>query len=502
MSSKSNKHAGQNGNTDTDIVDTKDYLTYLRTVVKGKSDPVWFITNILGVTLFPKQEEIVRNFYRNRYDPSLDQLSTLIILAGMRSGKTALASIIAAYEFFDIITIDNPSAHYGLLKDQPIFITTVATSQQLAEDGVFTNMCNYIGNCAWLNEFFDIKITGSRIECTDKHVIAQVLGSWVNTAVGRSNYLVVFDEMDLFEDTAGKRGAWELWTRLGNSTATFGLDGHKIAISSPKTASGIMMQLYKESSRMPNTIGYMLPTWEMNPNLTREELVETHKYNMAAFWRDFACQPEVAGGMQFPEGAKLVKMINVLSDSSYRDKTMPRIRVMAIDPAVKNDSFGVACGWRELNSIVIDGVYKFKKIEGDAYILPSDVESFIYSAIPRLNVNYMCFDTWMFPNIIEDVSNKFGITAEKHIVRKEDYDRWRSLQENPGDFHLSVVYNEDLQYEMESLIVASTKSQMPRTDHPFGGTKDMADCVANCIWYLTSKEMPEMKSDVFYIRTF
>ncbi|MCK9577249.1 MAG: hypothetical protein M0R51_15195 [Clostridia bacterium] len=480
---------------------TEDYFDYMRTVLKGKSDPIWFVNNIMGVELFPKQEEIMREFYKSRYDPSQEQIKTLIVLAGMRSGKTALASIMAVYEFFDLITIDNPSEHYGLLKDQPIFITVVATSEKLAEDGVFTNMVNYINNTPWFHKYFTIKITGGRIECAEKHVIAQVLGSWVTTAVGRSNYLVVFDEMDLFEDTAGKRGSWELWTRLGNSTATFGLDGHKIAISSPKTASGIMMQLYRDSERMPNTLGFMAPTWEMNPHLTRKQLMDEHKYNMAAFWRDFACQPEAAGGMQFPEGVYLTQMTNVLENLAYKDKT-PKIRVMAIDPAVRNDSFGVAVGYREFNNIVIDGVYKFEKKEGNSYILPSDVESYIYTAIPRLNVNYFVYDTWMFPNLIEDVSNKFGITAEKHIVRKEDYDRWRALQENPGEMTLSVVYNEDLKFEANSLIVKSTASQLPKTDHPFTGSKDMSDCVANCIWYLTTYEMPVLIPDVLYIRSF
>lgn len=501
MSSKSNKYAGSTGCSYPDTIDQRDYLSYMRTVIKGKSDPVWFMTNIMGVDLFPKQEEIVRTFYQSRYNSQLEQIKTLIILAGMRSGKTALASMIATYEFFDIITMDNPSEYYGLLKDQPIFLTTVATSEKLAEDGVFTNMFNYINNTEWFHEFFDLKITGGRIECPAKHIIAQVLGSWVTTAVGRSNYLVIFDELDLFEDTAGKRGAWELWTRLGNSTATFGLDGHKIAISSAKTSSGIMMTLYKESSRMPNTIGYLIPTWEMNPNITNEELQKEHKYNMSAYWRDFACQPEIAGGMQFPEGIKLVKMDNVLRNSSYKDK-FPRIRVMSIDPAVKSDSFGVGVGYRELNNIVIDGIYKFEKTEGNSYILPSDVEAFTYSAIPRLNVNYFVFDTWMFPNLIEDIKTKFGIEAEKHIVRKEDYDRWRSLQENPGDMSLSVVYDEDLEFEANSLVVKSQSAQLPKTDHPFGGSKDMADCVANCIWHLTSKEILPMKPDIFYMRTF
>lgn len=473
----------------------------MRTVIKGKADPVWFIEEVLHQKLFPKQAEIIREFYKSRYDPTAEQYKTLIVLAGMRSGKTAMASMMAVYEFFDVITMEDPAAHYGLLKNQPIFITVVATSEKLAEDGVFTNMANYITNCEWLTKWFDIKITGGRIECPAKHVIAQVLGSWVTTAVGRSNRLVVFDEMDLFEDTAGKRGSWELWSRLGNSTATFGLDGHRLAISSPKSASGIMMTLFKQGKKAPNTLSYLLPTWEMNPNLTKQDLMDTHKYQMHAFWRDFACQPEMAGGMQFPEGIKLTPMINVLRSNIIPKE--PASRVLAIDPAVKNDAFGIACGYRDrLGNIVVDGVHKFTKEEGDAYILPSDIEKFIYSCVPRLNINYLIYDVWMFPSIIEQMQVRYGIVGEKHIVRKEDYDRWRGLQENPTDIKLLIVDDEDLRFEAEALIVKSENTQLPKTDHTYGGTKDIADCVANVIWYLAGKEVMLEVPDMVCIRAF
>ena len=42
----------------------------------------------------------------------------------------------------------------------------------------------------------------------------------------------------------------------------------------------------------------------------------------------------------------------------------------------------------------------------------------------------------------EYVYHKFGIEATKHIVRKEDYDLWRSLQENN---EVTVVYDPDLE---------------------------------------------------------
>lgn len=479
----------------------------MRTVVKGKTDPVWFMNEILGQSLFPMQEKILREFYQSRYDPSLPQKKHLTIVAGMRSGKTALASMVGAYELFDIITMDNPSSHYGLIKNQPIFLTTVATSSTLAEDGVFYNWINYIEGAEWFDTWADLRIRDDRITCDSKNVICQVLGSWATTVAGRSNRFVAFDELDLFEQaTQGKRSGWEMYATLSKSTTTFGLDGHIMSISSPKSPTGVIVTLYKRGLLDPeHTVAKLLPTWEMNPHLTKEALMEEHKFDMPTFWRDFGCQPEIAGGLQFPEGIKTYNMTNVLKSEYVPPSKSPISRVMSIDPAVTNDSFGIACGF--LNSagdIVIDGVTKFTKTEGKIYISPREVEAFIFDRVRRLNIGAFVYDTWMYPNIIEELDIRFGIQAEKHIVTKEDYDMWKGLQEHPleSGHGLSVVYDEDLENEANNLIVKKLESGKPKVDHSANHSKDMADCVANCIWYLTSVEETVMVPRVIYIKTW
>lgn len=471
----------------------RDYFEYMKTVLKGKSDPAWFVEEVLGVPMFPKQKEILMDFYRDRYHPTLDPYKKLILRAGMRSGKTALASIMGVYGLFDVITLDNPAAYYKLLRNQPIFITAVATSEKLANDGVFTNMCNIIEGSEWFATWGDLKVTNDRVSHTKKHVIAQVLSSWATTAVGRSNFMVIFDELDLFEETSGKRGAWEIYSRLRKSTDTFGRDGRVVAISSPKGANGIITQLWRTGLEETNTLSLTYKTWEMNPNLSEEALKEEYKYDMSTFWRDFACQPEIAGGIQFPEGVKLTQMENVLK--TMKVSPFPVVRVLAIDPAVKNDAFGMAVGRVDSNGgIVVDGVIKFVKREGDPYISPMEIRAFMEMAIEKLNISYLVYDTWMFPDLIEHVRIKYGIEGVKHIVGKEDYDRWREMQsnlENP----VTVVYDDDLRRETDALMVISTGNR-PRVDHPFGGSKDIADCVANVIWFLTNNIMHTQKLDV------
>jgi hypothetical protein len=475
-------------------------------ILKGKRDPVWWAENILNVTLFPKQKWIMETFYRSRTHPDLwpEQFKQLILVAGMRSGKTALASIMGVYEFWDTITIPNPSEHYHLLKNQPIFISCVATSEKQALDGVFSNMVNMIEGCDWLQTYYELNMRTDRIECEEQHVIMQVLSSWANTAVGRSNRCVIFDELANFEDTQGKRGAWEIWSRLRKSTDTFKQDGHVIGISSPRSQTDIIMELYDQAKRdgtQTGTLAIKAPTWVMNPNFTEQQLRAEYRFDMSAFYRDYACEPSLSSGVAFPEGVILQKdMINILKT----DLQSTMVHALSIDPAARNDGFGIASGYTDpKNNVIVDGVTKFKRETGTAYIIPSEVREFCENAICRLNVNWFIFDTWMFLEMMDDFHTDYGVELIRHTVVKKNFDVWREMQ--PTD-ELKVVEEETLRMEVERLIL---KDDGKKVDHTPTNSKDVADAVANLVWYFKGRfiEMEEKekkkqeKIPMFYVRS-
>ncbi len=505
MSAESNRRHSRS-KVKLDLVDTsdRDVMEYMEVVLRGKRDPVWWVNNVLSMELYPTQEEIMRKFYRSRYDPTLDQYKKLILVAGMRSGKTALASIMGCYEYWDVLTMTNPKPfeYYKLLRNQKLFIMVVATSEKQAEDGVFSNIQSMIEGAPWFHTWSDTVIRGDSIESFKQRIKLQTMSSWANTGVGRTSKCVIFDELANFEQTSGKRGAWEVWNRIRKSADTIGPDGHVIGISSPMYPTDIIMTLYRDGLEEKNTLALMKPTWEMNPNFTEAELREEHKHNLAAFYRDYACQPQAAGGVQFPEGVKLVKMENVLKELLKKKEKFSAqtnvMRVLAIDPAVKNDSFGMACAYRSWNgNPVVDGAIKFQREDGQSIISPSMIREYIDLAIRKLNVNAFVFDAWIFPDLVEYVNHKFGIEATKHIVRKEDYDLWRSLQEND---EVTVVYDPDLKREAERLQVINEKN--PRVDHDMHGSKDMADCVANCIWYVMTHSLVNMNPGFVCVKVF
>ena len=304
--------------------------------MRGKQDPVWWIETVLGQKLFPAQAEIVKEFYRNRYDPIFEQYKRLILVAGMRSGKTALASMMGCYEYWDVLTMPNPAKHYNLLNNQKLFIMIVATSEKQASDGVFSNIQSMMESSEWFSTWSDTVIRGDSVESMRQKIKLQIMSSWANTGVGRTAKAVIFDELANFENTTGKRGAQEVWTRLRKATDTLGNDGHVIAISSPLHPTDIMMQLYYDSQYEPNTLAYLKPTWEMNPYFTEAALREEHKNNLGSFFRDYACQPAAAGGLVFPEGAHLNKLkpnlMHQVAEFGHAMKpATDKIRILAID---------------------------------------------------------------------------------------------------------------------------------------------------------------------------
>jgi intein/homing endonuclease len=409
------------------------------------------------------------------------------------SGKTVLASVMAIYEFFELISLQDPAAHFDLLKNQEIFITAVATSKQLAQDGIFANCRNNMENNDWFNQWFNLNFKEERIDALDKHCHMQVLGSWATTAVGRSNKCVVFDELALFEKTEGKRGAFEIYTRLSNSTATFGLHGKVVAISSPQSHNDIIMQLYRTSQNTPNTYACIYPTWEVNPKILEADLREECKYDMARFWRDFACQPSAGGGVQFPEGLHYDReRVNVLKNLQYRDTDEYIPRVLSIDPAARKDSFGVATAYLGKEGLVVDGARGIEKEQGQGYISPEDVWTFLEDVVYRLNVYAMVFDTWMYVELIEKMETKLGLDVIKHITNAQDFDRWLELDIGQGPFPLTVVYDEHLEREVDNLLVETTPTGKKRVDHPRpNGKKDISDAVCNAIWFLTNRELSD-----------
>jgi hypothetical protein len=418
------------------------------------------------------------------------------------SGKTATASFLTAYAFFEVISKPHPARHWGLLDNQLISLTAVAASERQVQDGVFGNVVGMIENNEFFNQWFDINIRAGDIYCKSKNCKIRALSSSGNTSAGRSNYFVVFDELDLFDEDQ----AWNIYNTLSKSVVSFGKDGKYMSISSPRSSTGIMMTLYQRATQLdefgvplaPHIFAKKYPTWELNPNINYEELIEECKFDMDRFYADFACEPGMLSTIQFQDGVRLTSMPNVLFDpNAYSGKFN---HVLAIDPAVKNDAFGMATAYYDFNRdmIVVDGVHDFRRQDGDARIDSNKVRGFIDRIIPQLNIDTVLHDVYMYPELLDHIENDLGVELIFHQVDKVDYDFWKDLQARNKT---EVCHHDLMKYEAERLIVKRLATK-DRVDHPSSGSKDMADCVASCISYLYQNRDKYMRARIIACRGF
>lgn len=615
----------------------KDFRQFTSDVIRAKSDPIWFLKERVDWKPFPMQEQIIRTFYQDKYDPSLPEYKKLIVKAGQRcisrysliltleygqikiedlydkiysdetihvknrygwtrvteayytgfkkqyrlatcdgkwincsidhkffvndkwialkdiksndkilcfdlfnqkyyetsvlgwdeeeytiemydlhvpegncyvvngmlshnSGKSVMGSKIGVYEFFELATCSftqTPAEYFGTDAGQEIGISCVSAGKDQALKNIFGIMKRNIKENEWFNQWFDISVTENEIKIRDKNIYVMVGAAKADTgaATGNTSKAVFGDEVDLWQRTDSKAGAEIVWSKLVNSTQTLGIDGKCIAISSTQYPDGMISRLYNAGIREKTTLTYDLPTWEMNPKISRESLESEFKYRMEQFYRDFANQPNVSGGLQFPEKVKLDRTIKNVLQTDFETNPVLKGRVyphvMAIDPAWRNDSFGIGCGYLNNGEIIIDGVRKFQKANKDEeYIRPSDIRNFIVPAIKALNVDAFIYDTDLTPELVEYIDDELGAEVIKHIVTKEDYDRWRELQDGGFETSLRVVYDDFLETECNQLIVQVTDTGRRKTNHTQYSSKDVADTVANCIWYLEGY-MPE-----------
>jgi len=158
--------------------------------------------------------------------------------------------------------------------------------------------------------------------------------------------LLVMDEaahMSTTED--GFAAGAEVYHALLYSTVQFGKQGYVIVASTPMWCDGIFWDLYQQGMTGTDIFVAQKPTWEMNPNITRESLED-----------EFRADPDRANvevGAQFLEGAGAYLTAVSIKDCIAKDrKALPVAQDVrywaACDPAFAagGDAFTFAIGHR------------------------------------------------------------------------------------------------------------------------------------------------------------
>lgn len=447
-------------------------------IMLAEANPVYFCEEplFLGQKLFPMQSAIMEEFYRDNY-------RELVLISGRQSGKTHLASCFGLYETFKLLIQDDPAAAYGLAPGSRIFVMTVAVSEKQARDGIFSQITSKMSRSPFFRSF-NPQIYSLEVRFPTKNVVLFCGTSSSSSNVGRTVKCVIFDELDMFDDTDSKRGAENVYYTMSRSTVAFGNAGKRLSISSAMHTDGMMTKLEKTAKDVDDTLSYRYATWEFNPNISfdSKDMQNELERDPETFWRDYGSRPVESTEKYFGNSDILYMtgqpniIPRILDSPSYRPPPHPY--VLSGDPALKHDGFGLALSRMDGENFYVDGLYNFKADprKGVLELSPLNIKNTIKKVAKGAGVIAAVFDTWMFPEMQEEIQ-MMGIPVYNHIVRKEDYDAVKELFYTQK---LNICDFPEVMDEFKDLRLIRGK----KVDHPKSGSKDVSDSVANSIWLL------------------
>jgi len=267
-----------------------------------------------GAKLREKQADIIQATYATYNNEPLPygrrKYNVAIIVAGMSSGKTHIASRVMGYETLNLVHHRHPIAHWGYAKGSWVRLVNVATSKTQSQETVWDEFKDTLFTLSPYFMHFLPEIYTFDIRFRPKKVHIKTLGSSGISAVGRNLKCAVIDEMAKFETEEGKRSGKFVFDSLTRSTSRFGFQGLTFSIGSILHENDPLMTEYKKTLNRqlnPHMIGFKFRTSEMNPHFTIEEYNAHKARDPITCYRDFDCIPEFAG-IQFYGNPDLIRI--------------------------------------------------------------------------------------------------------------------------------------------------------------------------------------------------
>lgn len=437
-------------------------------LLKCEKEPSYFLKDpyFLGLEPWPAQEKLYNDFYLGGYQ-------NLVFVGGFESSKSTMAGFFGLYELKDILAVDW-RRKLNLLPESQLFVTLCSISLEQAKDAIWPLTVAKLMRSPFFQYYQPEELSDMVVFKRAPNTKLRLLSSYSATAVGRRNKAVCIDEMARFVQTRGPKGGWPVYNALRGSTQTFGIHGRMYVVGSPLEPTDILMQLHNKGLHDPRTLSIKVATWEFNPHKTRSDYDAEFLRDPLAAGRDFGAEPELMEAsyyrnkdiIQFDTSRRNV--LAMIYDG-LKPKPESGFYVLTGDPAIKYDAFGICLAYRSGDTFIADGLFRFKPT-GKAEINPTEVKKFLLKVVDLIPVRRYITDSWSYPELLQALRQK-GISIKIHIVKKEDYDKFKNAQ---YEHKVILPYYEPLDLELRNLTTTGMK-----VDHPRGGSKDVADAAVN-----------------------
>jgi len=448
-----------------------------------------YLANLLGKGDTPQRiwlpPDATLSISSTRADIHFDRpLSLLLCVAGRRSGKTTLASILLSWLVRTILY--DPSFLKGvpLLPNSTISILNAACDLEQARI-LFQMLKSFLKHLGLLTKKGEKKERA--VIKHERKIEIESLSSSSRSARGRTAAGVCLDEFAHFQRTTGPYADRAMWLALIPSLASFMGKGLAIITTSPAGRSGVVWELFQEKEERLGMLTVQLPTWEMNPHLTRESLE-------SEFRRDeFMARQEYEAEFLAPQGEFLNwNDIKACTEIVFPKPSWKARWQIHVDLGLVRDATAIAVGYLDwVNDEKRIVITKVEVMEGtkERPLNVGDIEKRILEIISEIKESPLevSFDQHQSAYLIERLKSAGIRSAMLPATSKTNEQSYALLRDLVSFRRIKIPNNPRLIDELLNLECTPTTKGFKVEAAP-GKSDDCADSVAMCAWRLMEHE--------------
>jgi hypothetical protein len=363
-----------------------------------------FSHHVLGLELWPKQQEILDSLFE-------DKISHAVWCLGRRSGKSTMAAVAAVYMAF----CQEDYFKRKVRKGENYYVCTIANDlkqAKIALDFIRQLLINSPLEREIVRETaFDIQLSNN--------CVFQAIPASARASRGKAISMAIFDECAFGIEGDANRGTKALFDAISPSIAQFAPHSKILELSSPWLADGIFYEHFQQanSGEFKGMSARQISTWSINPGLPFDcdFLQNALRKDEDTFWVEF-------GGQFRNNNSSLVApeiidaAVNKNRTTSVPQRDLRGTYVLALDPArggKGRDSYVACIVHYEGEQLIVDKFHEFLasfEIAGKMEVNIAEVEYWIAEQHRLYDFESIILDQYNSASTIQSLSKSFPIS--------------------------------------------------------------------------------------------
>jgi len=409
-------------------------------------------------------------------------INIILCIAGRRSGKTTIASVLMSWLAWTVLRNPDYIADIPLLPGSIISLLNMACDSMQARI-LFNFLRDNMGSLGLIEP---VDATSDKIRI--RNLSIESLSSSARSSRGRTAIGICLDEFAHFQRSGGPLADRTVWTAVVPSVASFGEKSLVVITTTPAGRSGVVWDLFSRRGLRKGLLTIQLPTWVMNPNISRSQLDEefTRDENLA--------RQEYGAEFLAPHGSFLNEDAVRACIGSDEDPSHVRAdRHMHVDIGLRHDSTAIAIGFIKPEryrkdphgtEVVIEHIEYLDPVSGRD-VTVSEITRKIRTLGEKYNCSSVSFDQHQSAYISEKLKAVGYKTEILHATRRLNTDAWSVLAELVSSHGIILPGNERLISELSELEYCPAHDGFT-VEAPHGKHDDGPDAVAMCVWFLVN----------------